>query len=48
MARYIVERVDISTAMVEADSAEEALKIANDCPELWDCEVGKPVAILEG
>lgn len=42
MTQYMVQRVDISSAYVEADSPEEALAIANDDPELWSYEAGVP------
>ena len=47
MPNYIVERVDISTCKVKADSLEEALYLANLNPEQWDFCAGEPTAILE-
>ena len=47
MPSYNVERVDISSCSVDADSPEEALEIANANPYLWDIAVGENEAILE-
>lgn len=47
MPTYIVERVDISTCEVEADSLEEALCLANENLEKWDFCAGETTAILE-
>ena len=47
MPNYRIERTDVSWALVEAESPEEALEIANSNPELWDFEVGEP-EVIEG
>jgi hypothetical protein len=43
---YRVERVDISHAIVNATSPEEAIDIANDNPGLWDVDIGDVDATL--
>ena len=47
MPQYTIERVDISSCQVQADSPEEALELANAMPEKWDFTAGEPNAILE-
>lgn len=47
MATYTVERVDVSSCTVEANSPEEAIEISNNDPELWDIAIGETEAILE-
>lgn len=47
MAQYRVERVDVSWAVVEAGSPEEAEQIANSNPELWDFCSGENEVTIE-
>lgn len=47
MPTYTVERVDISTCEVEADSPEEALELANQTPEKWDFVAGENTVFME-
>ena len=47
MPQYTIERVDISTCEVQADSPDEALALANAWPEIWGFEAGENTVILE-